>query len=171
MNADYVPTRIEPGPRRRHETRVQQFSRDPSLLLGLDGLAASDVEVPDLALAVCSSFGVEAPALKFHARRSPYTGVTEQPRWLLAELHGDRKVEELERTQRSTLPVFGAIRLGRTTTLMTLAHELGHHLVFSLEPPRTPAHGRAWVGRFDDSAYALDRLIRGLGSPSTGSLT
>lgn len=171
MNAAFVPTRIEPGPRRRHEARVQQFSRDPSLLIDLDGLSATDVEVPDLVLAVCSSFGVEAPTLKFHARRSPYTGVTEQPRWLLQKLHGDQRVEELERSGRSTLPVFGAIRLGRTTTLMTLAHELGHHLVFSLEPARTPAHGRVWVGRFDDSAHALNGLIWGLGTSPTGSLT
>lgn len=50
---------------------------------------------------------------------------------------------------------FGAIRLGRTTTLMTLAHELGHHLVFSLDPPSTPAHGKLWVQRFDEAAAAI----------------
>jgi hypothetical protein len=57
------------------------------------------------------------------------------------------------------LSVFGAIRLGRTTTLMTLAHELGHHLVFSLDPVSTPAHGKRWVARFDESADAIEQLL------------
>ena len=57
------------------------------------------------------------------------------------------------------LPLDGAIRLGRTTTLMTLAHELGHHLVFHLESPSTPAHGRVWVGRFDEAASWIQWVV------------
>jgi len=153
----YIP--IASGPRRRHQARVQRFSDDPLLLEQLDGLAVSDSEAADLVLLVCSSFGVEAPRLKFHARRSPYTGATEQPRWMLVENHGEQKVNEIESGMRTPFAVFGTIRLGRTTTLMTLAHELAHHLVFALEPPATPAHGKRWVRRFDESAQAIRLLI------------
>lgn len=160
MNPAVVPRQIRRGPTRRHEARVQRYSRDPSLLHRLDGLAVSDIEVSELVLAVCSSSGLEAPKLKFHARRSPYTGATEQPRWLLVALHGGDRVDEIEQGMRTPLAPFGAIRLGRTTTLMTLAHELGHHLVFALDPSSTPAHGRVWVGRFDDAAHRIDCLVR-----------
>jgi hypothetical protein len=98
---------------------------------------------------------VEVPRLKFHARRSPYTGATEQPRWLLVQIHGEPRIRQIESTMGSPLPVYGAIRLGRTTTLMTLAHELGHHLVFSLDPASTPAHGKRWIQRFDESASSI----------------
>lgn len=125
----------------------------------LDGLSVSDAEVRDLVPSVCGSFGVEAPRLRFHARRSPYTGATEQPRWLLVEIHGEPRIRQLESNMRSPFAAFGAIRLGRTTTLMTLAHELGHHLVFSLDPPSTPAHGKRWVQRFDESARAIEIVM------------
>lgn len=159
MHPAVTPRRIRPGPTRRHEARVQRFSRDAPLLSKLDGLSVSDTEVPDIVLEVCSSLGVEAPKLKFHARRSPYTGATEQPRWLLVEMYGRDRIEELERSMRAPYAPFGAIRLGRTTTLMTVAHELGHHLVFALDPPSTPAHGRVWVGRFDDAALRIRRIL------------
>lgn len=153
----YAP--IASGPRRRHQARVQQFSDEPLLLEQLDGLAVSDTDAADLVLSVCSSFGVEAPRLKFHARRSPYTGATEQPRWLLVESHGEQKINQIESGMRSPFALFGAIRLGRTTTLMTLAHELAHHLVFALDPAATPAHGKRWVQRFDESARAIQLLL------------
>lgn len=153
----YAP--IASGPRRRHQSRVQQFSDEPLLLEQLDGLAVSDTDAADLVLSVCSSFGVEAPRLKFHARRSPYTGATEQPRWLLVESHGEQKINQIESGMRSPFALFGAIRLGRTTTLMTLAHELAHHLVFALDPAATPAHGKRWVQRFDESARAIQLLL------------
>jgi len=159
MYAAVTPRRIRPGPARRHEARVQRFSRDAELLSGLDGLSVSDAQVPDIVLEVCSSLGVEAPRLKFHARRSPYTGATEQPRWLLVDTHGQGQIEELERGMRTPFAPFGAIRLGRTTTLMTVAHEVGHHLVFALDPPSTPAHGRVWVGRFDDAALRIALIL------------
>ena len=159
MTTELVPYQIAQGPTRRHQARVLRFSTDPALLERLDQLAVSQVEISDLVLAVCSSFGVETPLLKFHASRSPYTGATEQPRWLLVEIHGQQKVDHLEDTMTSLLPPFGAMRLGRTTTLMTLAHELGHHLVFSLDPPSTPPHGKQWVERFDQCAEAINRLM------------
>jgi hypothetical protein len=155
MTARISYASIARGPRRRHQARVQRFSDDPLLLEQLDGLAVADTEAADLVFAVSSSFGVEAPRLKFHARRSPYTGATEQPRWLLVESHGEAKIDQMERGMRTPFAQFGAIRLGRTTTLMTLAHELAHHLVFALDPPATPAHGKRWVQRFDESAQAI----------------
>jgi hypothetical protein len=78
---------------------------------------------------------------------------------LLVESHGQQKINEIERGMRTPFAVFGAIRLGRTTTLMTLAHELAHHLVFALDPPATPAHGKRWVQRFDESAEAIRLLL------------
>jgi hypothetical protein len=150
---------IASGPKRRHQARVQTFSVDPELLGSLDGLSVSEIEVRDLVPSVCDFFGVEAPRLKFHALRSPYTGATEQPRWLLVKIHGETRIRQVESGMASPFPVFGAIRLGRTTTLMTLAHELGHHLVFSLDPPSTPAHGKQWVQRFDESASAIQEQL------------
>lgn len=149
----FVP--IASGPTRRHQARVERFSVDQRLLERLDRISVSDHDVPDLVLEVCSSFGVEAPRLRFHSRRSPYTGATEQPRWLLVTIHGESDVARSEGNMASPFAPFGAIRLGRTTTLMTLAHELGHHLVFSLDPPSTPAHGKLWVQRFDEAAAAI----------------
>lgn len=165
MTTELAPRQIAQGPTRRHQARVLRFSTNPALLERFDRLAVSEADIPDLVLSVCSSFGVEAPLLKFHARRSPYTGATEQPRWLLVAIHGRQEVDHLEDTMTSPLPAFGAIRLGRTTTLMTLAHELGHHIVFSLDPPSTPPHGKQWVGRFDQCAEAINRLMRWNWSP------
>ena len=53
----------------------------------------------------------------------------------------------------------GAIRLGRTATLMTIAHEMAHHLVFHLEPPSTADHGNVWVRRFDQCARVIGELL------------
>ncbi len=159
MTTVFAAQHIPPGPRRRHQARVEKFSADIGLLEQLDGLSVSDEDVPEVVLSVCSSFGVEAPRLKFHARRSPYTGATEQPRWLLVVIHGEDRVSRIESGMAGSVPAFGAIRLGRTTTLMTLAHELGHHLVFALDPHSTPSHGKRWVNRFDGAAREIARLI------------
>ncbi len=154
-----TPQAITRGPRRRHQARVQRFSVDPELLDGLDGLAISDVEAYTVIDTICVAMGVESPRLRFHARRSPYTGSTEQPRWLLIESHGEDRIRDIERDTRRGFPHHGAIRLGRTTTLMTVAHELGHHFVFALDPLATPAHGRRWVLRFDQAAEKIRGLI------------
>ncbi|RLE16981.1 MAG: hypothetical protein DRJ28_00240 [Actinobacteria bacterium] len=159
MSTRFNPQPIARGPRRRHQARVQKFSADPVLLAYLDGLAISDSEVPPVVDAVCLAMGVESPRLRFHARRSPYTGATEQPRWWLIDLYGEDRIRSIERDGNRTLPQHGAIRLGRTTTLMTVAHELGHHLVFVLDPLATPAHGRRWVHRFDQAAKKIRALI------------
>jgi hypothetical protein len=68
-------------------------------------------------------------------------------------------VTRYEMRGRRRLRENGAIRLGRTTTLMTLAHELGHHLVNWLDPESTASHGNVWVHRFDQAAEVIDRLV------------
>ena len=108
---------------------------------------------------VCVLSGVESPTLRFHASRSPYTGVTEQPRWWLVDAYSEERVRGSERETKRPFPTHGAIRLGRVTTLMTVAHELGHHLVFVLDPQATPAHGRRWVLRFDQVAAAIRGML------------
>lgn len=108
---------------------------------------------------VCLRFDVPVPRLYFHARRSPYTGATDAPRSLLVDRYGARDVERAEQHRGKSIDELGVIRLGRSTTLMTLAHELGHHLVFALDPVATPAHGAVWIGRFDQAAQSIQSLI------------
>ncbi len=151
--------RIDPGPPRRHRARVQRFSSNPDLIDRLDSLSAAEPEATELVASVCASFEVPVPKLKFHARRSPYTGMAEPPRDVLVSLHGVENIDRLERSMQSGLAPHGAIRLGRSTTLMTLAHELGHHLVFALDPLHTPPHGKQWVQRFDQASASIASLI------------
>ncbi|MCL1595533.1 MAG: hypothetical protein M3132_14385, partial [Actinomycetia bacterium] len=68
-------------------------------------------------------------------------------------------VTRYEMRGRRRLRENGAIRLGRTTTLMTLAHELGHHLVNWLDPESTASHGYVWIHRFDQAAEVIDGLV------------
>lgn len=159
MRDDLIPERFRPGPPRRHQARVERFSADAALLDRLDRLAVSDEEALFIVEAACSDASVPPPRLRFHARRSPYTGATEHPRWWLAEYHGEAWVVSIEQQSGKALPQDGAIRLGRTTTLMTVAHELGHHFVFALDPVSTPAHGKKWVARFDQAADAIRSML------------
>ena len=153
------PIHVGPGPRRRHHSRVQQFSRGPDLLDYLDSLVISDKEARSVVVAACATLDVVVPALKFHARRSTYTGATERPRFVWVRDLGEREVIRRETLGWGSPSPNGAIRLGRTTTLMTIAHELGHHCVFCLDPPRTPPHGKQWVLRFDESASVLSEVL------------
>ncbi|MCZ7533941.1 MAG: hypothetical protein M5U23_11165 [Acidimicrobiia bacterium] len=152
-------TSIDPGPKRRHAARVAQFSKDPGFLLSLDRVALDAGGVRTIAASVCTDFGIPMPAFKFHARRSPYTGACERPRSSWVALLGESKVTSNEANGWGALPVNGAIRLSRSTTAMTLAHELAHHAVFHLDPPNTPAHGRLWVLRFDQSGFLVAEAI------------
>lgn len=155
MNDSIQISKVRRGPVRRHDARVRRFSRDYARLLRLDGLAIDDGAASDLVDHVCWDAGVESPLLKFHASRSRYTGATEPPRDLWVRELGESNVLTRERLTGRQIPLFGAIRLGRQSTLMTVAHELGHHLVFALEPPSTPAHGKTWISHFDEAASAI----------------
>jgi hypothetical protein len=152
MSEPLVTQHIVPGPARRHWARVLKFSASSELLLKLDEIAVDDANAAEIVSDLCREKGVPEPMLKFHARRSPYTGACERPRSGWVQILGEAEVAHREMNGWGALPPDGAIRLGRSTTLMTLAHELGHHLVFHLEPASTPAHGRVWVGRFDEAA-------------------
>lgn len=152
MSDTIATQRIAAGPTRRHWARVLQFSSNTEVLQMLDEIAVDDTSAAEIVRDMCREMGVPEPTLKFHARRSPYTGACERPRSGWVGLLGEAEVAERETNGWGSLPPDGAIRLGRTTTLMTLAHELGHHLVFHLEPVSTPAHGRVWVRRFDEAA-------------------
>ncbi len=155
MEVVVTPVVVRRGPVRRHDARVRRFSRDYALLERLDGLAVGDEEASALIEDVCRASGVEAPKMKFHARRSMYTGVTERPRAAWVALHGEQAVTRHELSTGRSLPRFGTIRLGRLSTLMTIGHELAHHFVFVLDPPRTPAHGKVWIARFDDVSASI----------------
>ena len=153
------PNRIDSSPRRRHDGRVQRQSANFSRLQRLDELVVTEYDARTAVVAVCTAFDVPVPDLRFHARRSPFTGATELPRsmWIA---RGDHDfVIRYEMRGRRRLRENGAIRLGRTTTLMTLAHELGHHLVNWLDPESTASHGNVWVHRFDQAVEVIDRLV------------
>ncbi len=152
MSIPIATQRIAAGPARRHWARVLQFSSNADVLLMLDEIAVDDASAQEIVTDLCRELGVPEPKLKFHARRSPYTGACERPRSGWVDILGEPEVARRETNGWGALPPDGAVRLGRTTTLMTLAHELGHHLVFHLDPSSTPAHGRVWVGRFDEAA-------------------
>jgi hypothetical protein len=136
---------------------VRTFSVDYSRIRRLDHLIVGEGDAAAAVAAVCERAGVPLPALRFHARRSPFTGACEAPRSStpdgLAIAGGRDHPSAARRTEH------GAIRLGRSVTLMTLAHELGHHLVHHLDDPGTPAHGKLWVLRFDQAAAVIDDLI------------
>lgn len=152
MSIPITTQTILAGPTRRHSARVRQFSANTDALLMLDEFAVDDVGAREIVIDLCREMDVPEPKLKFHARRSPYTGACERPRNGWVHMLGEAEVTRRESNGWGALPPDGAIRLGRRTTLMTLAHELGHHLVFHLETPTTPAHGRVWVARFDEAA-------------------
>ncbi|MCL1586953.1 MAG: hypothetical protein M3092_00930 [Actinomycetia bacterium] len=163
------PKRIDSSPRRRHDARVQRQSANFSRLQRLDQLVVTEHDVHTAAVAVCTELDVPVPDLRFHARRSPFTGATELPRsmWIARGEHDF--VTRYEMRGRRRLRENGAIRLGRTTTLMTLAHELGHHLVNWLDPESTASHGYVWISRFDQAAEVIDGLV--LESSSIGART
>ncbi len=140
---------------RRHDARVRRFSRDTPLLERLDMFVVDDHHAQTIIVSSCNLLGVDPPRLRFHGRRSMYTGATERPRSAWVGLLGEQEVARRESSGWGPVPISGAIRLGRRTTLMTIAHELGHHLVFCLDHAATPAHGKQWITRFDDAAAAV----------------
>ncbi len=151
------PVRIASSPRRRHDGRVQRVSADFGLLRRLDLMAVDDQDARRVVSAICAAWGIPEPVLRFHARRSPFTAACEPP----------AQDTDVPVKGRGAAPgsggrgryEHGALRLGRTVTLMTLAHELGHHAVHHLDPPATPAHGNVWIGRFDEAAAVIDGML------------
>lgn len=159
---DFMERRIDPSiveatPPRRHDGRVVRVSSNYARLRKLDHLLVGEDDARLVVAVVCDTMSVPIPRLKFHARRSPFTGACEAPRGRVAD--GLTVVGEITTSGGTSRSEQGAIRLGRSVTLMTLAHELGHHIVNHLDHPRTPSHGKVWVGRFDEAATVIDRLV------------
>jgi hypothetical protein len=151
------PDRIASSPRRRHDGRVQRVSVDFSLLRRIDLLAVDEQDARRVVVAVCAAWGVPEPVLRFHARRSPFTAACEPP-----ATSSDAPVKgrgAAPGTGARSRYEHGALRLGRTVTLMTLAHELGHHAVHHLDAASTPAHGNVWIGRFDEAAAVIEAML------------
>lgn len=145
----------------RHEHRVRTFSRNYELITRLgDRYTVESDEATVLVAVVSAHFGVTEPDLAFNRRRRPDTGQCWAPRPIASELYGEDRIVAWEDHYRRAYPPDGQIRLGATTTVRTLAHELGHHLVHILEPVRTPSHGKVWVGRFDDAIDVIASQIR-----------
>ena len=140
----------------RHEHRVRSFSRDYDLIVELgDGYSVERDEAEALVRSVAGQFEIPVPDLTFNRRRRPDTGQCWPPRQHAVVINGEDRIAAWEAHYRRDFPEHGQIRLGSTTMLRTIAHELGHHLVHHLEPIRTPAHGKVWVGRFDDAMAAI----------------
>jgi hypothetical protein len=151
------PARVASSPRRRHDGRVQRVSADFGLLRRLDLLTVDEDDARRVVSAVCATWGIPAPVLRFHARRSPFTAACEPPATSAdAPAKGRGAAPGTVGAGRYE---HGALRLGRTVTLMTLAHELGHHAVHHLDPPSTPAHGNVWIGRFDEAAAVIGDML------------
>lgn len=144
--------------RARHEHRVESFSRDHRLLTDLRDLGVDRGGAIRIADHVCSTFSVPVPQLTFHRGRSAHTGYCVAPKHAASARHGADAVSRWEATHEPW-PRDGMIRLGDPTSLATIAHELGHHLVHFRERTTTPAHGKVWVRRFDDAAAAIAALL------------
>jgi predicted SprT family Zn-dependent metalloprotease len=145
----------------RHEHRVRAFSRNYELITGIgDRYAVERGEARALVRSVAEQFGVPMPDLAFNRRRRPDTGECWPPRSVIVETNSEERVTAWESHRQRAIPEHGQIRLGHTTMLRTIAHELGHHLVHHLEPKGTPAHGKVWVGRLDDAMETIARRCR-----------
>lgn len=152
---DFTPSGRIP----RHEHRVRTFSRNYELIAGFgDRHAVAAADAQRLIEALVTRFDVPMPELAFNRRRRPDTGQCRVPRFHLELVYGDDAVGEWERRRRRRYPEHGQIRLGAVTRLRTLAHEVGHHLVHHLDPVGTPAHGKVWVGRFDDAMEVVAEI-------------
>jgi hypothetical protein len=145
----------------RHEHRVRAFSRDYGLITGFgDRYTVEATDAEALVRAVTDRFGVPIPDLAFNGRRRHDTGQCWAPRWHAARTNGEERIAAWEAHHDRPYPEDGRIRLGTTTTLRTLGHELGHHLVHFLDPVHTPGHGKVWVGRFDDALGIISVIVR-----------
>lgn len=131
-----------------HDRRVRERSSNPDLLLRLRTIRTDRDGAIAITEGACGLLGVAVPRLRTHARRRPETGHTRPPARITEGLAVDPR----------RYPPEGHIQLSATPTLGVIAHELGHHLVFHLDPPSTPAHGYRWVDRYDQAAAVVAGL-------------
>lgn len=152
------PRQPEPTLAARHDHTVRRFSRDFAAIEAARSVEIAEAEARLLIAQVCATFDVPVPALAFNPRRHTTTGECWAPRSQRRFDVGEAKLRAWEDARRRSWPEHGQIRLGAITTLGTLAHELGHHLTHHRERHGTVAHGKVWVGWFDQ---ALTELIGG----------
>lgn len=143
----------------RYDHMVRRFTRDAQ---AIDSLINRGVEPPEVGSAVrylADTHDVMVPEVTFHGRRGAHTGYCMAPRPVIVARTGEGPVQQWEREKSRQWPDTGMIRLGNPTSLATVAHELGHHLVNVLHPPKTPVHGKVWVARFDEAAATIGDLF------------
>ena len=150
-----VPERVT------HQQRIIDYSQhyDAMVTWRAHGIEAADSQ--HIIERVCARFSVPPPATLFHPRRSPHTGVTWAPRWHRTLAMGEKATAEEEQKQGRPWQEHGEIRVGSLTAVSTLAHELGHHLVYHREPFGTAPHGKAWVSWFDQALLAVLEALNG----------
>jgi hypothetical protein len=141
-----------------YDYMVRRFSTDSALIVQLRKEGVERLTAAGLIQGMANDLGVTPPAVTFHGRRGPHTGYCQMPRWRAVAQTEESTVTNWERAKRRDWPDAGMIRLGDPTSLGTMAHELGHHLVNLLDDAKTPAHGKVWVARFDLAAATLERL-------------
>ncbi len=137
---------------------VRRFSRDPHLIVRLRNLGVKREIARSLVERVAVASHAPPPEVTFHGGRGSHTGYCRQPRQRAVELTSEQSVQAWEATH-GPWPDHGMIRLGDPTSLGTIAHELGHHLVNFFEPLHTAAHGKAWVAWFDLAASLIDSML------------
>jgi len=152
-----------PDPGNRHEFTVRRFSDDHGLLVRLRGLAVAEVGSVSIIEHVCRLSDIPFPDVTFHGRRGPHTGFCQAPRDHYVLLHGEDSIQGWERTKGRRLPENGMIRLGRMSSLATIAHECGHHLVHHQEAAQVASHGKVWVRWFDAAAHGISDWLDGSG--------
>jgi hypothetical protein len=117
-----APQPIDASPPRRHDGRVARQSVDPMRLHRLDRLVVDEGDAAAVVSHVCTSFSVPEPKLRFHARRSRFTGATERPRHVWVALLGEPELARREANGWGVVMDSGVVRLGRTASLMTIGH-------------------------------------------------
>jgi hypothetical protein len=149
MGFDPPPVLVpHPAVPNAHDRRLRERSSDAGLLLALREVRTDRAGALAIVGHTCDVLGVPVPRVGTHARRRPETGHTRPP----ARLTAGRGLDPRR------YPPDGHIQLSTTPTLGVIAHELGHHLVFHLDPPTTPAHGYRWVDRYDEAGRVVAAL-------------
>ncbi len=137
---------------------LRRFSANPMLIVRLRTLGADRSTARALIDEVARRAGAPTPGATFHRGRGAHTGYCRQPRARAVEMSSERYVKAWE-DQRGPWPDHGMIRLGDPSSLGTIAHELGHHLVNVFEPVSTASHGKVWVARFDEAAAHVAEAV------------
>jgi CO/xanthine dehydrogenase Mo-binding subunit len=138
---------------------LRRFSRDAMLIVRLRTVGVDRSTARALIERVAGELGAPPPDVTFHRGRGPHTGYCRHPRSRAVALGGEGFVAAWE-MKKGPWPEHGMIRLGDPSSLGTIAHELGHDLVNHFDATGTAPHGKVWVGRFDDAAALIDRLVR-----------